>query len=179
MLTLCLFRHAKSSWDVPGMKDFDRPLNERGRASAPAMGRFMAAHGTRPDRIVSSPSQRTRETLDLVVPALGPPPPPVRFEDMLYLASPEKLLAVVRATDAGIKTLMLVGHNPGLHDLALELIGSGPKDARVSLAEKLPTAGLVVIDFATDDWRMIKPDEGRLATFMSPRRLDAAAPPRA
>lgn len=170
MLTLSLLRHAKSSWANPGQQDFDRPLNERGLDAAPRMGAFMAGRGIIPDLVLCSPSVRTRQTLDLVLPHFSAAPT-ILYEDTLYLASPSTLLKRVRKLDADIRHAMIVAHDPGLHRLAMELPGSGDPEVMQALAQKFPTAGLAVIVFEGRSWSKVKPGAGRLELFMSPKRL--------
>lgn len=174
MLTLTILRHAKSSWDHPGLDDRDRPLNERGLKAAPRIGRHMAELGLRPDLIVCSTAERTRQTLALVLPELGRPQPPVSYEDELYLAEADVLLNRLRSIRGAARHVLLIGHNPGLHDLAVDLAGSGDRKSLVRLAVKLPTAGLAVMEFAAagDDWSAIAPGDGHLATFATPKSLE-------
>ena len=169
MLTLSLFRHAKSSWEDASQEDFDRPLAPRGRKSAPAMAAFMKKRGLCPDLVLCSSSTRTRETLALLADKIGKPP--VQFVDALYLASPETLLACLHGVDGNPPHVMIVGHNPGLQEFASALIGSGNKADRAALAAKLPTAALVTMTFAARRWRDIKPGAGALTGFMTPKRL--------
>lgn len=170
MRRLILLRHAKSDWSIPGKPDHGRPLNERGRASAPLIGRYMAHHHLVPDRAMVSTALRTRQTFRLVADAFASPPTETG-EPRIYEADPETLFAVIRETPADIHTLLVVGHNPGLHDVAILLIGAGDHDARERLHEKMPTGALAVIDFTTDDWRSIRPGAGRLDRFVTPRAL--------
>lgn len=178
MLTLSLFRHAKSSWTNAGQKDADRPLSARGIAAAPVMGDYLAKQQLVPDLVLSSSSVRTRETCALAFAALAPLPQ-VIFEDTFYLASPRTLLNRIRRVDASVRHLMIVGHNPGLQVLALDLTGAGQTSGPSSgaskplaeLAAKLPTAGLVVLEFDGDDWAAIAPGTARLARFVTPRML--------
>ena len=170
MLTLSLLRHAKSSWAEPSQDDFDRPLNERGVEAAPAMGKFMAAQKLAPDLILCSTAVRARETLELVRPHL-PRATKVEYEDGLYLAAASVMLKRVRAVGGDVGHLMLVGHDPGMHGLATKLAGSGDPELLGALAAKFSTAGLAVIVFDTKGWKAIKPGEGRLKVFMSPKRL--------
>jgi phosphohistidine phosphatase len=170
MLTLSLFRHAKSNWDDAGVKDFDRPLAKRGQAAAPRMGAFMATRGLAPELILCSPAVRTRQTLDLALPSL-PDGPTVVYEEGLYLAAATLLLARLRRIDAKVRHAMIVGHDPGLHGLALELAGSGDAEEMQALAAKFPTAGLAVISFSVDEWASVGPGTGRLEVFMTPKRL--------
>lgn len=170
MLTLSLFRHAKSSWSNPRREDLERPLNNRGEDAAPRMGLFMAMHGVAPELILCSPAARTRRTLDLVWPHLAGSPKVV-YEDALYLATPSVLLQRVRKVAAKVHHVMVIGHDPGLHILAQELAGSGKRGDLQALAEKLPTAGLAVIVFAARSWAGVKRGGGRLDLFMTPKRL--------
>jgi phosphohistidine phosphatase len=170
MLTLSLLRHAKSSWAEPSQDDFDRPLNERGMEAAPAMGKFMAAQKLAPDLILCSTAVRARETLELVLPHL-PRKATIEYEDGLYLAAASAMLKRVRAAAAGVEHVMLVGHDPGMHGLATKLAGSGDPELLGALAAKFPSAGLAVIVFDVKGWKAIKPGEGRLKLFMTPKRL--------
>jgi phosphohistidine phosphatase len=170
MLTLSLLRHAKSSWDDPGLEDIHRPLAERGRKAAPRMGAYMAEHGIAPELVLCSPSVRTRLTLDLVLPALEAKPKVV-YEDGLYLASAPTLLKRIRKVKGNVRHVMVVGHDPGLHNLAVELVGSGNPADLQALAAKFPTAGLAVIAFQVSDWTAVEAGAGRLVLFMTPRRL--------
>lgn len=170
MLTLSLLRHAKSSWDDPAIDDFDRPLSERGEAAAPRMGTYMATHGLDPGLVLCSPAVRARQTLDLVLPKLAGHPT-VEYEDSFYLAAPSVLLARLRKVGNSIGHALVVGHDPGMHGLAVDLAGNGEPELLQALAAKFPTAGLAVITFRTKDWSKIAPDKGTLAHFMAPKRL--------
>jgi phosphohistidine phosphatase len=170
MLTLSLLRHAKSSWDDPGRDDFERPLNERGEAAAPRMGRFMARNDIVPELVLSSPSVRTRQTLDLVLPHLAPAPT-VACEEPLYLAAASVLLGRIRKVAGKVGHVMVVAHDPGLHQLAMELAGAGDPDLLGALAKKFPTGALAVIDFDVPTWSKVRRGAGRLRLFMSPKRL--------
>jgi phosphohistidine phosphatase len=170
MLTLSLFRHAKSSWDDPGVKDFDRPLAPRGEAAAPRMGAFMADNKIEPELILCSPAVRTRQTLELVLPYMKCGPT-VIYEDGFYLAPASQLLARVRKIEANVRHVMIVGHDPGMHGLAVELAGSGAPKQMQALAAKFPTAGLAVLDFDVEDWSKVEPGIGQLRIFMTPKRL--------
>jgi len=176
MLTLSLLRHAKSSWDDPGLDDFDRPLAKRGQKAAPEIGAALAAMGLRPDLVVCSGAVRARETLSMVLAKLGAPPPDVLYEDGVYMAGPEKLLRRVRAVGPGPtgeapRHVMLVGHNPDLEELALLLVGSGAADDTARMATKFPTAGVAVIAFNAESWAAIEPGAGRLEHFLTPKSL--------
>jgi len=169
MLRLLLLRHSKTERPEPGQRDRDRTLMARGRADAPLIGTYMGRHRLIPDLVLVSPAKRTLETWELVETALGKRPP-VAQEERIYNARTQMLADLVRETeDAGV--LLMVGHNPGLHDLANELIGSGDTETREILSEKLPTSGLVVIDFAFDHWSELHNSSGRLDRFVTPRTL--------
>jgi len=169
---LLLLRHAKTERAAAGERDHDRKLTARGRADAPLIGAYMVRHRLLPDVALTSPAARAEETL-LHVAAAFTKQPRILREERIYNASPETLVGLIRETrDA--KTLLLVGHNPGLHELALRLIASGDTATRERLNEKLPTSGLVVIDFAFDDWSRLHAHSGRLERFISPRSIPAA-----
>jgi phosphohistidine phosphatase len=193
-----LLRHAKSD-RPPGMPDHDRPLNRRGREEAPVVGTYLAHNGLIPDRVLCSTSERTRETWDLVAGALAqavrpsralrtgsdqrsantvgkkgspqPKRPPVDFDERLYAAEPQTILGLLRETSPKVHSLLVVGHNPGIHEAALTLIASGDVEARERLHEKFPTSGLAVIDFALDEWTKLHARSGRLDRFVTPRQL--------
>lgn len=157
MLTLALLRHAKSSWDDSCLNDFDRPLNARGQQAAPLMGTEMAQLGLAPGLILCSPSRRTRDTLKYVLPHLKGAPASVRFDEALYLAGAADLLRLIRDQQSPATTLLLVGHNPGLHILATTLAGTGQPHDMARLEEKFPTASLAVFSFPQTRWRDIGP----------------------
>jgi phosphohistidine phosphatase len=172
MRRLLLFRHSKAERPELGTEDRARPLMERGRRDAARIGAFMAAHALKPDRVLVSPAVRTQETWKHLSTALKPAPA-ATLNEKLYDATPHAILAAIKDVPASAHTLMVVGHNPGLQELALMLIASGDIDARERLHEKLPTSGLVIVDFAFDDWTKLHPQSGRLERFVSPRTLDA------
>jgi phosphohistidine phosphatase len=169
---LLLLRHSKTERAEPGERDRDRKLTERGRTDAPMIGAYMVRHRLVPDVALTSPAARAAETFELVAAECKKQPRAVR-DERIYNASTETLVRLIRETrDAA--TLLVVGHNPGLHDLALRLIASGDTAIRERLNEKLPTSGLVVIDFASDDWSRLNANSGRLERFVSPRSIEAA-----
>jgi phosphohistidine phosphatase len=170
MLTLSLLRHAKSSWDAPGLDDFERPLARRGEDAAPRMGAYMKKHAIAPELILCSTAVRTRQTLDLVLPHLSGAPV-VQYEDALYLAPARTLLARLRKIGAETTHAMLVGHDPGMHELAMDLAGSGEAEALAALAHKFPTAGLAVIGFKASSWSKIASGKGRLEQFLTPKTV--------
>jgi len=174
MRRLLLLRHAKAERSEPGTKDFARVLIDRGRKDAAKIGAYMAAHALVPDRVILSPAARTQETWKYAAAAFHPAPAAMSVE-RIYDATPHSILAVIKDTPATAHTLMVIGHNPGLHELALMLIAAGDIDARERLREKLPTSGLVIIDFAFDNWAKLHPQSGRLERFVSPKTLEATA----
>ncbi|HEX9931483.1 MAG TPA: histidine phosphatase family protein [Allosphingosinicella sp.] len=169
MKILTLLRHAKSTWDDPVARDFDRPLNRRGRKAARAIGAEMRRLGLEFDAAVASPAVRVIETLEEVEQGYGRPLGPT-FDRRVYLAEPETLLDLVRAADDSAGRLLLVGHNPGLESLAMELdAGTGLRD---EVALKYPTATLAEIALPATSWRDVAPGTGRIARFIRPRDLD-------
>jgi phosphohistidine phosphatase len=170
MKTLTLLRHAKSTWDDPVARDFDRPLNRRGRLAARTVGKEMRAQGLLSDRIIASPAVRVRETLEEVATGYGQPLQPA-FEQRVYLASPETLLDIVREADENARNLLIVGHNPGLEGLAL-MLTSGEGELRQAVAEKYPTATLAEISLPVERWSDVAKGIGSLIRFIRPRDLD-------
>lgn len=174
MRRLLILRHAKAERSRPGERDHDRRLNPRGREDAPRLGTYIARHGLVPDRVVVSPSARTRETWQLAAETMAGKLSAV-YDERIYEATPQALLTVIKETDARVRTLLMIGHNPGLHELAALLIATGDVDTRQRLAEGLPTSGLAVIDFALDSWSKLHHQAGRLERFIVPRSIAAAA----
>src|SRR6266849_1792892 len=173
MLRLMLLRHAKSNWSSPGMQDAARPLTDRGEAAARLMGGYMARHSLVPDRVLCSPARRTRETLAGIA-AQWPADMDAVFDQRLYAATPQAVLSIVRAQDNAARTLLVIGHNPGLQEAAELLIAAGDVELRERLREKFPTAALAVIDFTIDKWRSIHERSGRLDRYITPRSVAAA-----
>ena len=175
MRRLILLRHAKTERDSPSGQDRDRRLDTRGREDAPATGGYLAEHKLAPDLALVSTAARTRETWDLLAKALDPAPP-VEFVSALYGADASELLQIVRAAsgranDKTLKSIMVVAHNPGLHELSLGLIGKATDADREALEQNLPTSGLTVFTFAIDDWSDLSVRSGTLERFVSPRLL--------
>lgn len=155
-----------------GQEDRARTLVDRGRKDAGKIGAYMKSHGLIPDRVIISPAARTQETWKFTAAAFRPAPAAMTV-DKLYDATPHAIFAVIKDAPASAHTLMVVAHNPGLHEVALMLIASGDIDTRERLREKLPAAGMAIIDFAFDDWDKLHPQSGRLERFVSPKSLDA------
>jgi phosphohistidine phosphatase len=173
MRRLMLLRHAKAEKAKSGEPDRDRPLSGRGRRDAPKIGTYMARHKLLPERALVSPALRTRETWDLLDEALAAVPL-VLYDEHLYDASVETLVKATQNTPREVHSLLVIGHNPGLHDLARLLIASGDVETRERLQENLPTTGLVIIDFAFDDWSKLHPHSGRLDRFVGPHSIELA-----
>lgn len=177
MKRLTLLRHAKSGWDDPVARDFDRPLNERGKRASETVGRWLRDQKIGFDHIAASPAVRVVETLDHVAIGLGETIAPV-WDKRAYLASSSSLLDIVHEAPDACERMLLVGHNPGLEDLILSLVPDQTgDDARDAVEEKYPTASLVEIDFDVAHWSEIKPGTGKLVYFKRPRDLDPALGP--
>ena len=178
MRRLMLLRHAKTETDAPSGQDQDRRLDNRGRSDAAEIGGWIATHPPFPDLVLVSPAVRAHQTWDIAWDAMKDRvrQPTVEFQPELYGAEPAQLLHAVRmASTPDPKRLMMVGHNPGMHELALMLAGSGDKAAKKALEDNLPTAGLAVLDFEIDDWSDVAFRRGRLVLFTSPKLLRQAS----
>jgi phosphohistidine phosphatase len=178
MRRLMLLRHAKTENDAPSGRDQDRLLDERGRLDAAEIGGWMAEHPPFPDLVLVSTAVRSQQTWDIVWEAMSraAPQPKVELLAELYAADASLLLQIIHSAVAeDPQRLLLVGHNPGLHELAFALTGSGNAAARKALADNLPTSGLVDFDFDIDDWRDVSFRSGRLELFVSPKLLKAAS----
>ena len=167
--TLLLLRHAKSSWDDPTEDDFDRRLSTRGRRAAQAIARELAKATVQPDIILCSAARRTRETLDAILPHLTKDHL-VQVERGLYLADVDTLQSVVRRLPARAGCVLVIGHNPGLHDFADALSGAGDQALRERLSGKFPTGALATIEIA-GPWSKAAAGAGRLVGFVVPRDL--------
>jgi phosphohistidine phosphatase len=172
MLRLMLLRHAKSSWPN-GMQDAERPLSDRGEAAARLMGGYMAHHSLIPERALCSPARRTRDTW-AGVSSFWPTPVDAVFDRRLYGATCQGIVSILRDQDDAIRTLLVLGHNPGMQEAAEWLIAAGDVEQRERLREKFPTAALAVIDFALDKWSSVHPRSGRLDRYVTPRTIAAA-----
>lgn len=171
MKTLYLLRHAKSSWDQEGLADHDRPLAPRGEKAARLVGEYLHKHHARIDLVLCSTAVRAVESRKRVMTALGAPFPPVEHERGLYLCGANTLLERLRDAPDTATGLMLIAHNPDLHDLAQQLTGSGDQGHRHALADKFPTGACAVLVFETPHWRDLDLGAGRLADFVQPRKL--------
>jgi phosphohistidine phosphatase len=172
MRRLMLLRHAKTERAEAGQRDRDRKLMKRGRNDAPVIGAYMAHHSFVPDLALVSQTARAQETWALVAPCFAKAPRTVT-DDRIYNANISQLVEVITETKSA-KALLLVGHNPSFHELAVQLIASGDVNLREQLNEGLPTSGLVVIDLPIDSWSQLHPRAGRLERFVTPRLLAEA-----
>ena len=174
MKTVYLLRHAKSDWAEGGLKDNERPLSDRGKKAAPQMAAYIKAQKYKPDLVLCSTARRTVETFDALKEVLGDDIN-VRFEDGLYLAEPRKLLERLTWLDDGIKSAMIIAHNPGIAQLAAQLARS-PEDpdeekTHKRMREKFSTGALAVIKMPIKAWAELKYGRGRLVDFMRPKDL--------
>ena len=176
MKTLTLLRHAKSGWDDPVTRDFDRPLNAKGKRAAQTVGRHLRDLGLEFDYVVASPAIRVGETLDAVVAGYGRKLAPV-WERRIYLASAATLLDVIHELPAGADRVLLVGHNPGLEDLVLMLVPEAADGLRGLVEEKYPTATLAELTLAVDGWDGAAAGAAALTRYIRPRDLDATLGP--
>jgi phosphohistidine phosphatase len=162
MKTLILMRHAKSSWDHLGLRDLDRPLNLRGERDAPFMGSHFSEWGLFPDLLVASPAVRAQETAKRVAQVLNYPETDIATSFRLYEAGISGVIAAVQTLPSSASTACLFGHNPDISDAAAFLAGEDPMH--------LPTAALVSLVFAVDDWAAVMPGSGRINRFEYPKR---------
>jgi phosphohistidine phosphatase len=170
MRRLMLLRHAKAVG--PKARDIDRELAPRGREASPRMGAYLKEEHLIPDLALVSASARTRETFDLAQPFLGDVE--VRLEPRIYEAAADKLLKVLQEVEPEVRTLLMIGHNPGFQDLARLLAGHGDRYAYQRMVQKFPTAALAIIDCPVESWADVSPGSGRLDRFVTPKSLGAA-----
>ena len=175
MKTLTLLRHAKSAWDDPVERDFDRPLNGRGRRAAARIGRWLKDDGAAFDHVVASPALRVRQTIEGIEDGIGRPLGPL-FDSRIYLASAATLLELVQRFDAATGTALLIGHNPGLEDLLLMLASPGDP-LRDEAETKYPTATVAVLRLPVDRWTDAAEGTATLVHFIRPRDLDPTLGP--
>jgi phosphohistidine phosphatase len=168
MKHLYLLRHAKSSWKDPDVGDHDRPLAGRGRRAAKAVARHLREQRIDPELVLCSTARRARETLERVEPALGTRT--VRVEPELYAATADALLARLRGVPDTVGSVMLIGHNPGLQQLAIDLARPAPE--RRQLEAKYPTAALATLAFAGTSWRELDRGQTDLVGFVRPRDME-------
>jgi phosphohistidine phosphatase len=179
MKTLYLLRHAKAERDAPSGDDYDRPLAARGRDDAARLGTVLKKTAeVLPDLILSSPSKRTLETVDCLT-AKWPSAPDIQTDEKLYLAPASRLLEAVRRLPDTTAGAMLVGHNPGMEDLAIQLAsklaGDAPNEMLWRMRNKFPTCALATFEVSTERWARVGPDLARLVSFSTPKDLADSA----
>ena len=161
MKRLYVLRHAKSSWDDSSLADYDRPLNERGKETAPFMGSVMRERGYLPDVVLASPAKRAAKTAKLTMETAGFNRE-ITFVEQIYEASPQTLAKVLSGVDDTANAAMIVGHNPGMEGVIRFLTGE---------SEAMPTAGLAVIDLNIDKWSDISHETGKLVEVLRPKEI--------
>jgi phosphohistidine phosphatase len=174
MRRLMLLRHAKTENDAPTGRDQDRRLDNRGRHDAAEIGGWIGRHPPFPDLVLVSHAVRAHQTWEIAWEAMkeSAPEPQVELVPDLYGADVSQLLETIRdASLADPQRLIIVGHNPGMHELALALAGSGNPAGRKALTDNLPTSGLAIFDFEIDDWADVAFRRGHLVLFVSPKLL--------
>jgi phosphohistidine phosphatase len=177
MKRLTLLRHAKSDWDDPVARDFDRPLNRRGEKAARLMGDYAARQGMAFDLLVASPAVRVVQTLETFFEGYGRTLD-ARWDRRIYLASAATLMDVVRDLPDSANDVLMAGHNPGFEELILDLVpDDGASPLREDVEVKFPTASLAVLDLAVDRWEDARDNVATLARFTRPRDLDPALGP--
>jgi len=161
MKTLCLIRHAKSSWKFPNLSDFDRPLKKRGISDAPLMGTVLKQKGVKPDLMLSSPANRAISTAKLIAKELGYPQMDIEQNKGIYHAYTTDLLKIVQNIEDKYSTVCIFGHNPGFTDLANFLTGA--------TIFNVPTSGVCCVHFPISTWKDIAQNKGELAFFEYPK----------
>ena len=174
MKRLLLLRHAKTEPVSAGIEDHERKLLARGRSDVPALGRYLSAEKYFPDLILSSTARRAVETVELLIEHL-PNKQHIEYTDRLYLVGAKEMLAVVRSVPSTIACLLIVGHNPGMEQLATALSRQPVKRKERNrfdlIEEKFPTCALAVLDFDAARWRDVAQGQGELIDFVRPRDL--------
>ncbi|MEM6820497.1 MAG: histidine phosphatase family protein [Verrucomicrobiota bacterium] len=161
MKTVVFIRHAKSSWNNPGLDDFARPLNDRGERDAPLAADRLKQFGIQPDYMVSSPAKRARTTAEVFAETLGFPEEMICWNEALYLCSPHTWLEVLQNVSDEKDVIVTFGDNPGITSMVNELTNSN--------IDNIPTAGLAVVEFQADSWNTIDWRKGTLAWFDYPK----------
>jgi phosphohistidine phosphatase len=177
MKTLYLLRHAKSSWGTPELPDHERPLNGRGRRAASAMGRYLWNLPSHPELVLASTARRVAETLELLLAEMAGDMAVIR-DRSLYLATPKRLLYHLHTVSENPDSIMIIGHNPGLHEFALklasEVANEAAYEARARMKDAYPTTALAVIRFPEAQfWNEITFGQGSLVSFTTPRDLES------
>ncbi|MCB9080400.1 MAG: histidine phosphatase family protein [Lewinellaceae bacterium] len=161
MKTIFFIRHAKSSWANPGLRDMDRPLNDRGMRDAPRMAILLKALGVTPDRILSSPARRALTTATFFAEELGIPPAEIWVEPRIYDAYPEDIISLLQELPDEYKEVLIFGHNPTFTLLANSFGGPG--------TDNVPTCGIFRVDAAIDQWVQLSESRGRVMQYLFPK----------
>ena len=161
MKTLFLLRHAKSSWKEPALSDFERPLNDRGRKAAELIGKFIAKQNVTIDLVICSPAVRARQTIELALKAARRSPE-LRFDQRVYEASPTQLLEIISQIEDDRKSVLLVGHNPGMEELLGLMVG---------VEQHMPTATLAQLVLSSKKWDKVVAEKGVLESFVRAKDL--------
>ena len=169
MLRLYMMRHAKSSWAIPGARDFDRELNERGLQDLVKLSTVIRKESFFPEKILCSSATRTRQTLDAVIDSFQNEPEIV-FTERLYSSGLDEYIEIINA-NADVQSIMIIGHNPMCGSLATSLPGSGETSELEKIAYKYPTAALSIIDFDSDDWSQVAKGKGILQKSIFPSEI--------
>lgn len=170
MKTLYLVRHAKSSWKNPSLRDYERPLNRRGKRDAPFMGDKLRQRGIKADAMVSSPARRAKKTAQIIAEKLQFPGGKINYLDRIYDADDSDLLEIIQHQPKKVEVMMLFGHNPEFTDLANELSNSH--------IDNVPTTGIVCINFDVEKWEEVDYGKGRLVFFDYPKNYLDELPPK-
>jgi phosphohistidine phosphatase len=165
---LLLMRHAKSSWKDPELADEDRPLNSRGRKAAGRIAKFLKDSNLEPSIVLCSSAVRARQTLELLRPAL-PGSTTVKVEPRLYSADSKELLTRVRRLSKRMPSVLIIGHNPAIQDLALTLASENSRSDEIR--KKFPTAALAMFDAPIGEWKNLEPGKASLVDFITPKGL--------
>jgi len=171
MRHLILLRHAKTERDSTSGEDYDRRLDERGQMDSELIGTWLSRQPVKPTLALVSSAVRARETWDIVAPCL--PGCRAEFQDALYLANPLQIFKAIRNVPDSITSLLVLGHNPGLHELAWNLIGQAPPAEHAALAQNLPTCGTLMFDCPMSAWSQLGLQANTLREFVTPKQLKA------
>lgn len=173
MKTVLLLRHAKSDWSEPGQADFERPLAKRGLTDAPQIGKVLADFEFIPDKILSSPAQRARQTAELVAKACGYANK-IEWVDSFYDGNSEALISALQQLPKNVERAMLVGHNPTMEETVSVLL-TGQNTRGVESVIKMPTTAVVCLDFEIAEWVALEPGQAVLRWFLIPKLVQAMA----
>lgn len=164
MKTIYLVRHAKSDWDDPSIRDFDRPLNKRGKNNAPAMGKLLKQQGIIPELVITSTAMRAKTTAELITAEIGIKPDKMVYEKELYLASAQEIFLLIKETPPEYNSVMIVAHNPGITELLNRLTGGN------NFVTNIPTCGVAELQFE-GEWNKLASGKCLLEKFLVPKEV--------